>query len=68
MAYKALKAKNINCRKYWYPLIPDHPMYGSKKLKNAKYLSEKILALPIYPFLEIDIQKTIIQEINDNLF
>ena len=43
-------------------------MYRSKKLKNAKNLSEKILALPIYPFLEIDTQKIIIKEINENLF
>ena len=67
-AYEALKKKKINCRKYWYPLITQYPMYMNTKLKNAKHLSEKILALPIYPFFDLETQKVIIKEINENLF
>ena len=54
-AYKALKKKNIFCRKYWFPLITEHDAYSSSKsdeLKNALQLSQKILFLPIYPGLE----------------
>ena len=65
--YEALKIKKINCRKYWYPLITEHPMYINANLKNAKHLSEKILALPIYPFLEPDTQNVIIETINGSL-
>tara|TARA_X000000950_G_scaffold19101_1_gene20671 strand:+ start:1633 stop:2721 length:1089 start_codon:yes stop_codon:yes gene_type:complete len=65
--YEALKIKKINCRKYWYPLITEHPMYINANLKNAKHLSEKILALPIYPFLEAYTQNVIIETINGSL-
>ncbi|MFL3005358.1 MAG: DegT/DnrJ/EryC1/StrS family aminotransferase [Candidatus Neomarinimicrobiota bacterium] len=64
-----LKRKNINCRKYWYPLITDHSMYKEdvdEIFFNAKNLSEKILSLPIYPDLEKKYISTIINTINKN--
>ena len=44
--YKTLKDKNIICRKYWYPLLPDHKFYNNSiinDLTNARRLSESVL-------------------------
>ena len=42
LAYKILRKRNVYCRKYWYPLITEHPMYVGKSLKN--FADDKILA------------------------
>jgi len=58
--YENLKGKNIYSRRYFYPLITDFPMYKNERwsdastLKNAKYISDGVLCLPIYPDLESD--------------
>ena len=47
-----LQKYNIFSRKYFYPLITDFDCYKgkyeSKHLKNAKYVSDRVLTLPIY--------------------
>jgi dTDP-4-amino-4,6-dideoxygalactose transaminase len=57
--YEELISKNIFCRRYFYPLISQFPMYCS--LESSKYgkmpvaerITEEVLCLPIYPDLEI---------------
>lgn len=50
--YIKLKEYNIFTRKYFYPLTTDFPCYKGKykdsDLINARYLSERVLTLPIY--------------------
>lgn len=46
--YNRLKKKGIHCRRYFYPLITEFPMYKKKNLPYAKKISDKILCLPIY--------------------
>ena len=59
--YEALKKKNIYGRKYFYPLAADETCFKNKyknvKLKNARYVSNNILVLPLYEdlsFLKMD--------------
>ena len=62
--YNKLQENNIFCRKYWYPLITNHSMYRSLvgyDLPNARKLSESVLCLPIYPDLDIEDVKTVIE-------
>ena len=68
--YKTLKDKNIICRKYWYPLLPDHKFYNNSiinDLTNARRLSESVLCLPIYPDLKSKNINLIIQVIENVL-
>ena len=54
--YEKLKDYNIFTRKYFYPLTTDFACdkgkYKDSDLINAKYLSERVLNLPIYGGLE----------------
>jgi len=56
--YEKLKQNNIFCRRYFYPLISEFPMYkdlessGNEKLSVAHKMTEKVICLPIYPELE----------------
>ena len=56
--YSHLLEHGIYSRKYFYPLITDHPMYSNlesasvDKLPVARFISDRILCLPIYPDLE----------------
>ena len=50
--FKRLNENHIYCKKYFYPIIPDHPVYG--KFKNQKFpisrmIAENIICLPINP-------------------
>ena len=68
--YKSLKDKNIICRKYWYPILPDHNFYKNSiinDLTNARKLSESVLCLPIYPDLNSKNINLIIQVIEQVL-
>lgn len=55
--FDCLVSKNIYPRKYFYPLTntlkcySDLPSVGSEKTPTAKYLSERVLTLPLYPDL-----------------
>jgi dTDP-4-amino-4,6-dideoxygalactose transaminase len=65
--YRKLKNSGIHPRRYFYPLISDFPMYRglpSAKTNNLQVAADaahKILCLPIYPDLELELIKTITQ-------
>lgn len=54
--YDRLRDNNIYARKYFYPITSDHQcfngLYKDIDLKNARYVSERILTLPLYSNLE----------------
>ena len=56
--YDHMKAHGVNPRRYFYPLIPEFPMYQDlpsarlQLLPNAYRASREILCLPIYPDLD----------------
>ena len=56
--YKYLAEQNIYSRKYFYPLTSDQVCFENKykniDLNVARYFSERVLVLPLYPDLEID--------------
>ena len=64
--YINLKEKNIFCRRYFFPLISEFPMYknfasaNQTNLPNATRLAKEILCLPIYPGLfDEDLEKIV---------
>lgn len=67
--YKKLKENHIYARRYFYPLISEMEPYcdlasaQEKNLPEAKKVAEQVLCLPIYPGLEADKQKEIINQI-----
>lgn len=64
--YEKLKAKGINGRRYFYPLISDFPMYRefpsaqANKLPVAADAAERVICLPIYPALDESEQARVI--------
>ncbi|MCT7569083.1 DegT/DnrJ/EryC1/StrS family aminotransferase [Aliarcobacter butzleri] len=65
---KALNGKQIFPRRYFYPSLDTLKYIEPKqKCKISRDISERILCLPIYAELEIDIQNTIIKIIKENL-
>jgi dTDP-4-amino-4,6-dideoxygalactose transaminase len=53
--YDLLKENGIHARRYFYPLISDLKVYEDIKsgvLKNANFLSDRILCLPLYAELD----------------
>ncbi len=52
--FESLQAEGIVARKYFYPLInsfdcyKDCPFYGTEKTPVAKYISDRVLTLPMY--------------------
>lgn len=57
--FEKLSKQNIFTRKYFYPLISDFECYrdnyDSKKTPIAKFVADRILTLPLYASLELDI-------------
>jgi dTDP-4-amino-4,6-dideoxygalactose transaminase len=57
----------ILSRSYFYPLISDMPMYRGMPsadpvgLPQAKQIASKVLCLPIYPDLPLDVQTKVIE-------
>lgn len=55
--YGIFKSKGIMVRRYFHPLITDFPMYSGfcssveSNMPVAKYISDRVLCLPIYPDL-----------------
>jgi dTDP-4-amino-4,6-dideoxygalactose transaminase len=55
--YEEFKTNNIFCRRYFYPLISQYPMYcnlessQAGKMPIAERITEEVLCLPIYPDL-----------------
>ena len=56
--YYLLKENNYHARKYFYPLTSEQACFKNKykklEIRNAKKLSEQILALPFYENIEIE--------------
>lgn len=56
--YEKLKEYNIFSRKYFYPLVTEFDCYRDRydciNLENAKYLSERVLTIPIYGELTVE--------------
>jgi len=56
--HERLKEYNIFTRKYFYPLTSNFQCYNGKyeneKLDNARYISERVLTLPMYGELDIE--------------
>ena len=57
--FKKLGEENIIARKYFYPLINDFDCYkekySSKDTPVAKYMADRVLTLPLYADLELEI-------------
>lgn len=61
-AYKRLKGNNIYARKYFYPITADldcfKGIYMDVKLNKARFVSDRILTLPLYSdLMEKDIER-----------
>lgn len=56
--FHKLQEYNIFTRKYFYPLVVDFDcykdVYSELELKNAKYVANRVLTLPIYGELELE--------------
>ena len=67
--YEKLRTIDIYCRRYFYPLITDFPMYAgsstilSDNLPVAKKMASRVLCLPIYPDLTIFEQIKVVKAI-----
>jgi dTDP-4-amino-4,6-dideoxygalactose transaminase len=67
--YIELRKHNIFTRRYFYPLISQFPVYeglesaSPGKLPVAEKITEEVLCLPIFPDLEIDQLKFILEKI-----
>lgn len=57
--FEELKLNNINARKYFYPLTNSFEcykgLYNVEDTPVAKYISERVLTLPLYADLELEI-------------
>jgi dTDP-4-amino-4,6-dideoxygalactose transaminase len=67
--YDYLKENNVYSRKYFYPLTSDQACFKNKyknlPLYNARELSKKVLVIPFYEKLEMEIQDEIIKLISE---
>lgn len=67
--FKKLGKENIIARKYFYPLINDFECYkgkySSKDTPIAKYMADRVLTLPLYADLELEIVDRICKIILD---
>jgi dTDP-4-amino-4,6-dideoxygalactose transaminase len=65
--YDRLRAEDIYARRYFYPLISEFPMYRNLPSANPAHLpvasdvARRILCLPIYPALELDDVRRVIE-------
>lgn len=59
--FEELKKQHIFARKYFYPIMTDLIIYRSYKTKTpqAKFLSEHVLCLPIYPEMNMKVVRKI---------
>ena len=67
--FEKLKEYNVFARKYFYPLTSDFECYkdieGNKdNLKNSKYISNRVMTLPLYEDLEMEDVEYICELIN----
>ena len=58
--FERLRAENIIARKYFYPLsntfdaYKDYSFYGTENTPVAKYISDRVLTLPLYADLSME--------------
>lgn len=68
--YDLLKEHEIFSRKYFYPLTSDQACFRNKyremPLENARYVSDRILVLPLYADLRLEQVEKIINIINES--
>lgn len=70
--YEKLKQNNIFGRRYFYPLISEFPMYKGldsarpSNLQVATKMANEVIALPIYPELDLEQVKSIVLKIGNN--
>lgn len=70
--YQKLKDHGIHARRYFYPLISDFPMYRGlhsaqrDNLPVASEVAQRVMCLPIYPALNPEDQRRIIDVILEN--
>lgn len=61
--HQKLQEEGIYCRKYFYPLTSDQACFKNRyrklDLKIARYITERVMVLPIYPDMEIDVVERI---------
>jgi dTDP-4-amino-4,6-dideoxygalactose transaminase len=69
--YNKFRQHNVFCRRYFYPLITDFPMYrglpsaAHSNLPIAVTSAKQVICLPIYPGLAQDDQRAIIDIIRE---
>ncbi len=65
--YRAMRARGIYTRRYFYPLISEFPMYRGlpsahrDNLPVAHEIARRVLCLPIYPALDLADQQRVIE-------
>ncbi len=65
--HEHMKNCGVHCRRYFYPLITEFPMYRGLSsafqgnLPSAEAIAKRVLCLPIYPTLDSDDQCRIIK-------
>ena len=67
-----LKEYNIFSRKYFYPLTSDFECYkdinyNKENLKNSKYISERVITLPLYESLRLEEVKYICDVLKEKI-
>ena len=69
MAAEKLAEQGIIARKYFYPLLNDCAAYGFRgdETPVAKYISERVLTLPLYPELSMEDVDRICDILRENL-
>jgi dTDP-4-amino-4,6-dideoxygalactose transaminase len=71
--YQAMKDRGVHPRRYFYPLISEFPMYRGlpsghrENLPHATEAARKVLCLPIYPDLTLDVVNEICDFIGGQL-
>ncbi|OWW18571.1 DegT/DnrJ/EryC1/StrS family aminotransferase [Noviherbaspirillum denitrificans] len=69
--YQLLRESNVYARRYFFPLISDFPMYrglpsaARENLPIAADIANRVICLPIYPGLEEQQVRTVVQVISD---
>ena len=69
MAAQALAEQGIIARKYFYPILNDCEAYGFRGHETpvAKFISERVLTLPLYPELSMEDVDRICSILRENL-
>ena len=71
--FQKLKDRDVNCRRYFYPLISDFPMYsdlpssGHANLPIAFNAAKQVICLPIYPELSDEDVVRVTKNISENI-